>query len=127
MVFHSPHWEHRPSHLGDSAPHSVQNHAVLIFFAIASYDDFIRTGENMAPEIDAGNLRDMPWHVSRYSVRLIQYQAAYSDMPWHVPTKIVALICDEINACYKDSEYVGKDVTLLANSSHYEITAADHM
>lgn len=35
MVFHCPHWEHRPSHLGDSAPHSVQNHAVLIFFAIA--------------------------------------------------------------------------------------------
>ena len=38
MVFHAPHDGQRPSHLGESAPHSVQNHMVFSFdFAIGVY------------------------------------------------------------------------------------------
>ena len=34
IVFHSPHSGHLPCHLGDSAPHDVQNHSVCVFFAL---------------------------------------------------------------------------------------------
>lgn len=46
-VFHAPHEGHLPCHLGESAPHSEQNHMLFVFVAIIVGNYLLRNSDKV--------------------------------------------------------------------------------